>query len=827
MQNPGGNFEALRESDINVITHRCFLDLQNYALTTQGSSVIASSEYSADWPASGILNGDRTHINAGPASGAENGIGLSVWQGNVLAAGAGVLTPNETITISFGQVRKINRIKIICWPHGTKNNNIGTAVGIKDFLIEINPLATGGSFTAWTGLVDKNTDIGKTVTTISSGQVTGNTDDMNVFEDTTAVQTVGQIRITISKLQSGSIRARMVEFEATRTVEITEDLNNVNINRRKDYRLNHRLASEVNLSLTNFNREYSPNHVPNSTELTAGYFNTELRPNLEVRYFQGFSNINCQLITAFIDRINIDSVNRLATIKARDYFKFFIPKQITTNLKATKTLEYLVEFLANLANFPSNLILLDETTVTPALYMAKDVKILDEMNKLGDATGDAEVFMDEFNRLNFRSYLNVISHIYFLSSAADFQAGTNNNTDSVIEPGAILLATSGPNYVSEGIWTSAISPKLDGLLEYLLFETSQLTGPSTSIDWFIRVSGDGINFTSWREAYQGRNLTKWNHWWNYIQIQARLRTSDPTQTPKIYSITVHYHSRGGSAKTQATAVFNFLYNGTLLNMNQTLTDEVGGANYLINKSVVKSKPTFRSSGTQVAWRATVNNAYVSVSNPMTVTPGVQTFNVDLGDSQYDVPQTVTLTLGTATAMVAITSHPSKPILTLTVTGAGTITDLHIEGTPFVQEGTVEVITYGKQELIDLYDERADVLENDYIDNKDMASDISKSVIQRFQQPLTWLPDSQVRPTPNIQVNDRSRIVEINTDLNDDFLPIGIQHEITTSQQSNLSAVTKLEFVKIGSEGIFHEPAFYGGYFYFDGFRFGGARELVL
>ena len=826
MQNPGGNFEALRESDINVITHRCFLDLQNYALTTQGASVVASSELSADWPAAGIINGDRTHINAGPASGAEDGIGLSTWQGNILADGAGNLTPNETITIALGQVRKINRIKIICWPHATKNNNIGAAVGLKDFLIEKNPLASGGAFSAWTGLADKNAEIGKLATTIASGQVTGNTDDMNVFEDAT-LQSVGQLRITISKLQSGSIRARIIEIEVTRSVDITEDLNNVNVNRRKDYRQNHRLASEVNLSLTNFDRQFSPNHVPNSTEMAAGYFNAELRPNLEIRYFQGFSNINCQLITAFIDRINIDANNRLATIKARDYFKFFIPKKITTNLKATKSLEYLVEFLSNLANFPSNMILLDTTTVTPALYMAKDVKILDEMNKLGDATGDAEVFMDEFGRLNFRSYLNVISHIYFLSSAADFQAGTNTNTDSVTAPGEVRLALSGPNYVAEGEWTSAISPALEGLLEYLLFETSQETGPATSIDWFIRVSADGINFTPWREAYPGTNMTKWNHWWNFFQVKARMRTSDPTQTPKVFSITVHYHSRGGSAKTQSVAVLNFLYNGTLLNMNQTLTDELGGANYLINKSVVKSKPTFRSSGTQVAWRATINNAYVSVSNLLTVTVGVQTFNVDLGDYQYDVPQAVTLTLGTATATASLSSHPSKPVLTLTVTGAGTITDLHIEGTPFVQEGTVEVITYGKQELIDLYGEREDVLENDFIDNKDMAEDISKSVIQRFQQPLTWLPDAQVRPTPNIQINDRSKIVEINSDLNNDFLPIAIQHEITTSEQSDLSAVTKLELVKIGDEGNIHEPAFYGGYFYFDGFKFGGARELVL
>jgi len=823
MQNPGGNFEALREADVNVITHRCYLDLQNYALASAGASAVASSELSADWPASGVVNGDRTHINAGPAGSADNGIGQSVWQGNILADGSGNLSPNETITMAFGQVRKINRIKIICWPHGTKNNNIGTAVGLKDFLIEKNPLATGGSFTAWTGLADKNAEIGKASTTIASGQVTGNTEDTNVFEDST-LQSIGQLRITISKLQHSSIRARIVEIEATRAVDITDDLNNVSISRKKDYRLNHRLASEVNLSLTNFEKKYSPSYSPNADEVASGFFNSELRPNLEVRYFQGFSNTNVQLITAFIDRIEVDALNRLTRIKARDYFKFFIQKKITTNLKTSKSLEYLVEYLANLANFPSNLMVLDTTTVKPAFYMPVDQNILDEMNKLGDSTGDAEVFMDEFGMFNFRSYLNVVSHVYLISSQADFVAGTNDNTDPNAEPGALLLAQSGGNYFAEGNWTAVVSPALEGLVEYLVFETAQDTGPSTSIDYFVRVSSDGTTWIPWRDVVPGTLMTKWNHFCQYIQIWARLRTSDPAQTPKIYSVTVHYHSRGGSAKTQGSAVMNFLYNGTLLGLNQVLTDEVGGANYIITKSIVKSKPTFKSAGSATAWIGTVNNEAISASNPLAVPVGDTVFNVDFGKVSHDIPQTVNITWGTAAGSTSLTSHPSKPVLTITATTPGTITALSISGYPFIQEGAVESITVAEQELIDLYGERQDILENDNIDNKDMADDISKSVIRRFKQPLTWLPDMTVRPTPNIQINDRIRTQELITGIDYDFLTVGIQQEISTTESHDLSAQTKLETVKIGPEGQLTEPAYYDQY-YFDQFRFGGDKTL--
>ncbi len=822
MQDLGQRFEDAREASVNVVTHKLAMDLGNYALTSQGTDIVASSEFSSDWPAAGAIDGDKTHINAGAPGAAENGIGLSVWQGNEISGGGGVLGTNETLLLSFGQVRKINRLRIFFWPHETKNNNIGDAVGAKDFLIEINPNVSGGSFSAWSGLRDKSPEIGKGDVSISAGQVTGNLEDAVVFEDPT-LQSVGQLRITFSKLQSVGIRLRVVEIEVTRAIDLTKDVSTATIARRKDYRLNHRLAGELNLNLTNHDRKYSPNYTPTAAEAAANYFNSELRPNLEVRYFAGFDGVNAQMFTGFVDRFEPKGESRTVGIKCRDAYKLVIGKQITTNLKSQKSLEFLGELVANICGIPSNMMILDSTSITAALFFPKDEEALALIQKLADATGDGEAYFDEMGVFSFRSYFNVVSNIFFLSQQGDWEAGTLVNIDTTTEPGSMIL-TGGPSaYVAEGTFESAESGVLTGFVEWGTFEASYLTGEATSVDFFVSASPDGINFEPYRQVFPGVDMKGWINDSQKIKIKARLRSSDPTQTPKVMDITVNYRSRGGSRKYAATFVAEFSENGTLMALSQVLTDEVGGANYMITKSIVKSNPFFRAAGAVTAWQALSNGNIVSVSNPLILPVGDTTFEIDFGDTKYDVPQTPVITLGTAVATASITSHPTKPVLTVSVTTAGTIEELYVTGFPFVNFGVVEAIKTSEKRILDIYGERPETFESEYIDNKRRAQDIANMINSRFGQPLLWCPTAGFRLSPNLQINDRVRIIESNTGLDSDFGIISVVQSLTvTGVQLNVD--TQAELVKIGAEGESCDPAKFDQ-FKFDQFRFGGCADL--
>lgn len=838
MIQPGGNFETFREAPVNHPVVRVAMDLNNYSLNSKGASASASSEFSANWPASAVVNGDLTHINAGAPLVADNGLGQAVWQGNIVSGALGVLPTPEELTIDLGQDRLINRLTFIFWPSETKNDNLGS-IAPKDFLIETATDDTGfgdggfgdgpfggTGFVAATDLVDKNSEVGKPATTISGGQVTGNTSDYNVFESTSLI-TARYIRITITKLQAVGVRSRIVEILATRAVDLTVDVTAIGRARRKDFALNHRLSTEVNLTLRNFDRKYSPDHVPSPAEEDDDFFNEELRPSLEIRVFAGFNNIYSQMFRGYIDRFNPDAVNRLVKIKARDYIKYFIKNPISTKLKSNISLEAAAEYVGNLKNFPSNLMILDTTTIEVAFFMPNQKTVFDIMQELGDTTGDSDVYMDEFGRFNFRSYLNVISHIFTWAGAATFQAGTNDGTDSTTNPGQIILDKSGPDYLAEGNWFSTLSEVLDGKVQFGKFEVSEQTNFATSVDYFTRVTNDGgATFTPWRRILSGENITKMNPF-DQLQVWARLRSSDVAETPSISSITIHYKSRGGSAKVSPTADFSVLYNSTMRGLQQVISDEVGGDNYMVTKSTVKSKPFFLSAGSEDAWIATVGNEEVTGSNPLILPLGDTQFNIDFGGKQYDTPQTVVAVAGTAVFTTAITNHPTNPVLTISVTQAGTITSLKITGVPFLQTGSVLAVSLAEQEVIDNFGELDDTLENDYIDNVDLAQDIADNRIAMFSSPINYLQEVLMDFSPNLQINDRGYVRELNGDVDADYYVLGATDDISVGADGSAMADTKLEMIKITRESQIPQPAYWGsgGVYYFDNFRFGGIATL--
>ncbi|KKN69408.1 hypothetical protein LCGC14_0441350 [marine sediment metagenome] len=130
--------------------------LRNVASADEGAVATAASEFSTDFPASGAIDGDKTHINFGPASGADNGIGKSGWKSgstefsNVKTTAAdwngGTQTRVETVADSVELVLKTSRYQqdfnsLNTAPLATQDlwvSGGGTA------LIEVDPVADFG-----------------------------------------------------------------------------------------------------------------------------------------------------------------------------------------------------------------------------------------------------------------------------------------------------------------------------------------------------------------------------------------------------------------------------------------------------------------------------------------------------------------------------------------------------------------------------------------------------------------------------------------------------------------------------------------------------------
>ena len=65
MQTVSAQFELNRKSPINYLTKKIELDYENLALPELGASITSYGDYSNKFPASAIINGDITHVNAG------------------------------------------------------------------------------------------------------------------------------------------------------------------------------------------------------------------------------------------------------------------------------------------------------------------------------------------------------------------------------------------------------------------------------------------------------------------------------------------------------------------------------------------------------------------------------------------------------------------------------------------------------------------------------------------------------------------------------------------------------------------------------------------
>lgn len=941
MLNPGAAYLAAQSARVNHITQKCVIEIGDLALNSQGATASASSTFSADWPASAIVNGDLTHINAGAPSVADNDIGGGVWQGSIVAAGDGTLGTPEVLTVDLGQLRKVNRLKLIFWPEDTLSNNLG-AIAPADFLIEyFDPGAA--AWVPWTGLADKCAEIGKAATTIVAGQVTGNANDMVAFEDPTP-RTFQLYRVTMTKLQSGGVRARVVEAPITWAVDVSGFVSSSKRARQKDYHLQRRTAAELNVTLINFDKRFNDKHTPTAAEVANGFFSNFIRPHLPIRYFAGFSGLNVQMFSGTVETWNPNTARRTVDLVALDFLKSLVKPTLTTKLKQGILIEALVEYVANLQNFPSNMMLLDSTSLTVGYFFPIAQSISKIIADLQDATGDAEIYVDEVGRLLYRNYNTLVSHQYQAQDQVAWLSGTLVNIDLISLPGSIRRAWFQVNSFSPfaptgggaravftqntGTWMMTATPGGINPAQLILMtnadpifpigyelRATSVGGPSTQIK-FIRRTGGGAgvdlftttvagtatadfrftrdssnqfkiyrngvllgtltdaSYTSfanlffnggvsapdiyWSQALDGTTATSnaaaswlspvqnfsaavasiglilasldapgasavniltrsgptpvpdgsWSAFTaatpgsnfpsplnTYGQIEVFL-VNDVFTTSTLSQLSLDWKVSAGAARS-ITPDWKAADYGLLLANNRQLSSIVGGNNFIFTQSIVKANPLILSGASVTAWQGTNNNAAISPSNPLFVPVGDTVINVDFGNTAYGVPQTVNVTFGTAVGTATLSSHPTSPTLTLSISTAGTITALTISGFPFLSTTTIQATAYASDFVKQNYDENIDELDNDYIDNVVLAQDIADNRIARFGQgALDWIKEAGVRFFPGAQLNDNVNIVDSFAEINANYYLIGATDELMRAQDRTFSAKTTGELVRV-------------------------------
>lgn len=312
---------------------------------------------------------------------------------------------------------------------------------------------------------------------------------------------------------------------------------------------------------------------------------------------------------------------------------------------------------------------------------------------------------------------------------------------------------------------------------------------NAAVTWQTRTSSDGITWGSWttvtlNSATQIGPIT--STVLRYAQYQFYFTTTNNV----IYNFYYAIVAWALTAAANTPRAISYLTN--LCDIKQQISDSLDGSTSIINQVEVTSAPlalTGTNSDTQ--WQATsgLQAAPVTTINPMIVEVGtIAIASVVQGgmDVTYMVgtnPEAVAITWGTATGSVAITYiHPTKPIITLTVTGAGTITDLRLIGQALSSAATSIARTAGNNPSQAQYNQRTITINNNWITLPAIAQFVANTQLALYQNPPEVLTGIEICPAPSVQTTDLIAPTDYNLDLSGNYHISGINHEVSAPQQ---------------------------------------------
>jgi hypothetical protein len=145
---------------------------------------------------------------------------------------------------------------------------------------------------------------------------------------------------------------------------------------------------------------------------------------------------------------------------------------------------------------------------------------------------------------------------------------------------------------------------------------------ASSISWYTATSDDGATWDAWVAAAVGTPIASAVK--RYLKYKAVLNipaSASGGTTPIVFDVTVTWGTGSGSSKYPSTTSYAFRYDGSLLDLDTEITDDLGGDTAILNSIEVQSTPLILSGAdTDTQWQATTNVPAdkVSAANPIGV-----------------------------------------------------------------------------------------------------------------------------------------------------------------------------------------------------------------
>jgi hypothetical protein len=313
---------------------------------------------------------------------------------------------------TFFDSQRVNRIRIYSYP----SSRTVTGQGIEKFKIYWR---VGGVYVAATGVTVKASDYGnaEAAVVVVGNDLTSST--ASFFDISTDTVTADSFRIEILRTQTGFDFARLIAIEGFETIDITDRVLSYDMSLKRDTFFEIDQARYVSMGCWNGDRFFSPQYLPTSAQVTAGFRNADMRPDLEVQIEEGFPSEMVPIGTFYLDKITVAPRGRRATLPGRDFQKYFDgPKLSESEFRAARV-EDLIELMGNRANWSSSRMVLAKTESFVPFFFPAGTTIREEIEELAEAAPFATVRFDEVGTMRMISFLPSTSAI------GPFQIGSN------------------------------------------------------------------------------------------------------------------------------------------------------------------------------------------------------------------------------------------------------------------------------------------------------------------------------------------------------------------------------------------------------------------
>lgn len=328
-----------------------------------------------------------------------------------------------------------------------------------------------------------------------------------------------------------------------------------------------------------------------------------------------------------------------------------------------------------------------------------------------------------------------------------------------------------------------------------VFQATTSFPAGASADWYTATSDDGVTFDSWVSASVNAPIAsavkRYIKYKVVLDIPYGLSTGGiPANTPTIFDVTLNYFTAVAQPKWSPVVNFYLTDSNGICDLSQQVADNLGGDTAIINDIAVTSAPQILSGAdTDTQWQGVAGSppAAISAGNVLNVVVGTLTFNCAVSSgmdtSRMGSGLAIAITWGTATGTAAITYiHPTKPILTLTVTGPGTITDLRLIGKSFQAIETPYQALSSDAASIARHKKRHQDLSNDYIRDGSIALVIAQKVIANQAKPSIYIPKFEIFPPRiNMQPGDRINVINAQTGISKDYYVLGYSRFIDIAE----------------------------------------------